>query len=626
MSCRKCHDLNLTGREDGFIVRISDFQSSCRFCILLLSLVQDFAPGVRDSSLEAKVRLDLLLQECPAVNIEVFVNDLAQGPGSFVTAASFWVYRTIESMIAELPSVGKLGILSPHSGSDECFQFAEDHIQTCLGSHQKCVQPSSSKLPKRLLHIGSSTGDTIKLVEPPPNTTAKYIALSHCWGAHQPIKTTLSNLADMKNNIPWTSLSAVFQDAVTVSRRLDIAYIWIDSLCIIQDSTPDWEIESSKMGSYYSGAYLTISASSSPNGTIPFLCHRSLEFLPREFSFETDDGPMTTVMARKHTGSSMSQLLEPLAPLASRGWVWQENILSTRILHYTASELIFECKTDFISEDGAKPRGFYSMGLSQKLLQKEVDPERCWNALMESYSVRKLTFERDRLPAVSGVAGVMNDVLGGGYLAGLWRGNLVMSLCWSRDYVSANEEAPLFLPGEYVAPSWSWASVHGAISFVDRNEEPEEAFVEDVTIVDVACDVKGLNRFGEVSSGLLVLRGKVVEMRLNCGDPKNCWTYTVGKDPETREPMAPDCALVRYTDDSGEYNVKRATAGDDLGPFELDVSCVELGTEGSGDDAINYGMIIAKSNRAGDVYVRFGLVQLDCDWFEEAVEMEVRIV
>ncbi|KAG4427724.1 hypothetical protein IFR05_016792 [Cadophora sp. M221] len=434
----------------------------------------------------------------------------------------------------------------------------------------------------------------------------------------------------MKNKIPWTALSAVFQDTITVSRKLGISWIWIDSLCIIQDSKTDWEIESSKMGTYYSNAHLTISASSSPKGTIPFLAPRSPAHLPKTFPLLTNDGIITnnsniTVTARKHTGSSMSQLLEPLAPLASRGWVWQENILSTRILHYTVSELIFECKTHFISEDGVTPRGFYSMGLSQKLSQSETDPESCWMGLIESYSVRKLTFEGDRLPAVSGVAGALERRMGGVYLAGLWMDYLVMGLCWSRDYISENMEVPLSTPGGYVAPSWSWASVNGVVGFVYRNEDPDEAFVEEVRVVDVDVEVKGLNRFGEVSSGFLVLRGEVVRMRLNCGDPRNCWTFTVGEDPETREPMAPDCALARYVNEDGKESVRRAKLGEALAPFEVDVWCMKLGTEDTGDEVIVYGVVIAKAKEA-ESYTRLGLVRLDCGWFQDAVEREIRVV
>lgn len=356
--------------------------------------------------------------------------------------------------VQELPTLGTLGSISTQPDSDECFAFIDDRIQNCCTLHSNCKRSTLTPLPKRVLNIGSGFGDAIKLVES-SSIQAAYIALSHCWGGHQPIKTTLSSMPQMQTGIEWHSLSRVFQDAITVSRRLGIEWIWIDSLCIIQDSKSDWEIESAKMCDYYSNAYLNISASSSKNGTIPFLHKRDSQWQPKSFPFKCNDGQEIEVLARRHTGSSMAQLVEDLSPLASRAWCWQENVLSTRVIHYTQSELIFECKSEVVSEDGSKPRAFYSMGLAQKLSggdNKKTNPYRCWHDLIESYSIRKLTFMGDKLPAVSGVAKYMQDATSSAYLAGLWKDNLPMDLCWSVDYVSTST-SPIFQPETYIAPS-----------------------------------------------------------------------------------------------------------------------------------------------------------------------------
>src|SRR6202034_4113352 len=181
---------------------------------------------------------------------------------------------------------------------------------------------------------------------------------------------------------------------------------------------------------------------------------------------------------------------EVLGPLASRGWVWQENVLSSRILHYTQAELIWECKSEISSEDGARPRGLYSMGLSQILLRGKDDPFYAWHYLIESYSVRQLTFETDKLPAVSGVASRIHEIVGSEYLAGLWKANMPMELCWSVDYISPLSSTPQLPPNSFIAPSWSWASVNGALSFVDR--DLKTSFDSRLTIVDVKCSVPGL--------------------------------------------------------------------------------------------------------------------------------------
>lgn len=526
--------------------------------------------------------------------------------------------------ISDLPGLGSLGHYSSHPDSDESFRFIDEKLHQCIGSHEKCGQSDPALVPERLLNIGTGENDTIRLAE--SNAPVRYVSLSHCWGTHQPIKTTSSNLSQMKTNIPWHDLSKVFQDAIKVARRLSVQWIWIDSLCIIQDSKSDWEIESSKMCDYYSNAYLTISASSSKDGTVPFLQRRAEIWWPESFSFTGTDGTESLIHARRHQGSTMTQPLEDLGPLASRGWVWQENVLSTRVLHYTEAELIWECRSELCSEDGAVPRGLYSNRLSQQLLQAERDPYQCWHNLIESYAVRKLTFESDRLPAISGVASKIQEMVGSHveYLAGLWKGNMPVELCWSVDYTSAHSSSPQLLPESFTAPSCSWASVHGPLSFVDR--DPNSPFSPLVTVLEAECNVPGLNPYGEVTNGYLVLQGPVVSMMVNCTDPYNCWTYGVGDDPELREPMAPDCMLVPFKK-NGRKSIKRARKGEDSVAFSMEVDCIRLGNESGENGEFMYGLILGLSETRADVYIRLGLVVLDSeDWFDGAVEKTLKII
>ncbi|KAF0320296.1 het domain-containing protein [Colletotrichum asianum] len=100
-----------------------------------------------------------------------------------------------------------------------------------------------------------------------------YVALSHCWGPEQlhPPETTWSNLRQRQECIDLTTLPSTFRDAVLVTRNLGVQYLWIDSLCIVQDDTADWQTESSKMAGYYSNAYLVISAAQAEDSTQGFL-------------------------------------------------------------------------------------------------------------------------------------------------------------------------------------------------------------------------------------------------------------------------------------------------------------------------------------------------------------------
>ncbi|EGZ72613.1 HET-domain-containing protein, partial [Neurospora tetrasperma FGSC 2509] len=156
----------------------------------------------------------------------------------------------------------------------------------CVDDHPKCrtalsgeifgfgSQNSSldvSKLPFRVLDVGSPGSLLVKLVETTTETPrAPYVALSHCWGPpdKQPLKTTLHTIGDhMHPGIPLDRLPQTFADAVWVTRELGIRYLWIDSLCIIQDSPADWETESQKMGSIYEGATLTLGAAYARNSS-----------------------------------------------------------------------------------------------------------------------------------------------------------------------------------------------------------------------------------------------------------------------------------------------------------------------------------------------------------------------
>ena len=120
-----------------------------------------------------------------------------------------------------------------------------------------------------------SNDSIIALHQPTDSLRANYVALSHCWGKHQPLRTLTSNYPTLtQDGIRLSQLSPVFRDAVRVCHRLGVEFLWIDSLCIIQDSKEDWERESARMCDYYENALFTISAASSPDGSVPFLRQR----------------------------------------------------------------------------------------------------------------------------------------------------------------------------------------------------------------------------------------------------------------------------------------------------------------------------------------------------------------
>jgi hypothetical protein len=143
--------------------------------------------------------------------------------------------------------------------------------QYCISNHSACSYGRNDITPTRFLSVAAE----LRIVEAGADHVGKaYAALSHCWGATPAIKRTSCNIRTLKASVDWNELPQNFKDAVIVARKLPIDYLWLDALCILQDSPDDWQHEASRMGDYYRNAYLTISALGVPDGNAEFLTPR----------------------------------------------------------------------------------------------------------------------------------------------------------------------------------------------------------------------------------------------------------------------------------------------------------------------------------------------------------------
>lgn len=104
--------------------------------------------------------------------------------------------------------------------------------------------------------------------------TGEYAALSHCWGSHETAKTTSKDIDSRLRNIPFESLPKTSQDAINLCREFKIRYIWIDSLCIIQDNEAAWRHEANGMTMVYGNAFLVLVASASSGDEISMFPRR----------------------------------------------------------------------------------------------------------------------------------------------------------------------------------------------------------------------------------------------------------------------------------------------------------------------------------------------------------------
>ncbi|PMD32736.1 HET-domain-containing protein [Hyaloscypha variabilis F] len=475
--------------------------------------------------------------------------------------------------------------------SDQCIGLAKQWMSECERNHPICKRWANSvSLPTRVLDVGSESQPP-RLVES-LGRTGRYAALSHCWGKAQPLTTTSENLSEHLIAIQLDQLPKTFKEAVLLAQRLDLQYIWIDSLCIIQDSEADWNTESAKMAEVYAGAVVTIAATSANDGREGLFVAKGAWNEAVPFSMANSHGEQTTIYIRSasndHHVMSKNNLFDA-HPLSRRGWVLQERLLSTRILMFTSCELVFDCQTllwcecghfpfktemssskteteAYAGEAAWCPRRTLRV-FTQRLLDilswardhppplmartvnslvqyaensltgpREENEAWHWQHIVESYTCRCLTRDEDTLPALSGLAKLLQGRLHDRYLAGLWRRDIHKQLLWSilpSTWSFTTEEFELLqrLPDDKInqlylpyrprrtadqAPSWSWASIRGAVWW-DAKWLPRGRLVEGLAeLVETRCvSATPVNPFGSVDAGgYLVLRAPLAPVRL----------------------------------------------------------------------------------------------------------------
>ncbi|KAL3426417.1 heterokaryon incompatibility protein [Phlyctema vagabunda] len=387
------------------------------------------------------------------------------------------------------------------------IQLIKTWIQECRETHDICLTNLENFLPTRLLDVGAfKTGEDIRLVAlnlddySSTNFQPEYVALSHCWGPPElrPITTTKANLKERMARISMSDLSNTFQDAVRTTRQIGERYLWIDSLCIIQDDIDDWAREAALMADVYGNAYCTLAALSSKNSTegchvVPKIQESIATFV--ELDYEDDNyGPYRIRVFQDEPLEWHEQYGDnPFrhrdygsadAPLRSRAWTLQERELSRRNIHFGRYQLLWECyelkATAQLPWHHKKPQDDFEMWPIRNELDEILAPSGPvasrdrWYELMEDYSFRALTQETDKLPALSGLARYYQDIFSGSkYIAGIWSTHLPAALLWRNVYGTIQKSST------YIAPTWSWASARGRISYESQRLRDSGGVIED---------------------------------------------------------------------------------------------------------------------------------------------------
>ncbi|KAI0448907.1 HET-domain-containing protein [Xylaria acuta] len=406
------------------------------------------------------------------------------------------------------------------------FQTALEWIEKCTTHHRCSDVAALPTLPTRVIDT-AIPGGLIRLVKG-ASRKERYACLSHCWGQEQPLMTTSHTLQSHMNEISWNCIPATFQDAINVSRKLGVRYIWIDSLCIIQDSVDDWESESSKMAEIYRNSYVTIAAAASRDskgglglnrprragttlkGTTssgkPYSIHVQCSIQPH---MRIDE--VTPKEGIQHPISPTTSIEHDYAgvfgafPLLTRGWVFQERLLSPRFLQFGKDELLWDCRESMLCECGQRPPDLPYNQVSVANKDHELLSHK-WRKIVEFYCSLSLTVPRDKLPALSGLAREIRERKPSAtYLAGLWSDSLDLDLLWI-PYGPENRRTD-----EYIAPSWSWADVGRKIIYPNiwrSNEERPSVKTLNTyfELTEAVCTPSSTDPTGRVAEGVLVLK------------------------------------------------------------------------------------------------------------------------
>jgi hypothetical protein len=491
--------------------------------------------------------------------------------------------------------------------------------------------------------------------------------------------TIKANIDLRRAGIPWNELGKTYRDAVTICRKLGFDYLWIDSLCIVQDDKDDWEREAARMVLVYENAFLVIRAMWSKDGDAGILSERSVQDPPSSFwpltaPFDTGltspdyintnqnqkvEAPPPVIFARLQPEHHAQEIRRwnpdyekpvqdrdrdiQFEPLSTRAWAFQEYIVSRRAISYYVTEMSWECAQMRRCECGlaemTRDKGIQTMANQFRTLVIMAPFYRMaisnyglgWSEIVRAYSALRLTFESDRLPALSGLASRYGGLCHGKwdgsfvavhdkdgryvpkepqdpagpdlrlrYLAGLWEFELPLNLLWYRKrsdrggLEGSGVEDKWRYGGCYRAPTWSWAACTGPVAFKTVPKEEQGQSLAVASVDSVEYSPKGADPYSDCASASISLSGLVVEGRL-------VWT----EDRKPRFRLADGSAWVDVLLDFGTPEQGIQVYGADLDK----VSLMELHRSLKN----SYGLVLVRREASGK-FERIGVFSREEHW------------
>ena len=513
-----------------------------------------------------------------------------------------------------------------HTNSAKSGTLVDSWVRRCVKEHPICNLDKTSDytLPTRLLDLGDRSEPLlIRLTETKTlEQDSRYITLSHCWGGKVPFILKNGNVNDFKQGVHISELPLSFQHAISITHSLGIRYLWIDSLCVIQDSISDWEREAGQMKGVYQNALLTIAATGAENSTVGLFFDRNVDLSLSVFinlswtgipegTYRAFDGRVFDLWAEA------SQ-----APLNQRAWVVQERLLSRRTVQFGKSQVVWICQDLQACETFPDRLPWNAMedlqylGLAADLRHRPSTlPSVVWPQIVRVFSGSQLTQETDKCTAISGIAEEIHTSTGDRYVAGMWQSCFVPQMSWqSRHDANKCEDIVARSPLKYRAPSWSWLSIDGHISLWKDARVNDCKVVFDVLNIEVENTTR--NQFGSIRSAQIVGCGMLRSGILKDVED-SARILVLGGRPITSDESF---GLFGFWDDS-QFSIDV-----DANKGHVNVWCLPLLLDHNDSktddcDLLYFGIILVETGQRKNEYKRIGCFQLGYDSRDDYLQL-----
>lgn len=398
-----------------------------------------------------------------------------------------------------LPS--PLCLYSREVRSQVSIDLVKHWMDTCQSQHERC-KVKSLPIPVRQVTRFIDVCE-LKLVSPKAEGL-EYVALSYVWGVAKPLaKKDNFQRCCSTGGLVLASIPKTISDAIRLVRDMGERYLWVDTLCIVQDDPDDKQRQLPAMGTIYRCAKLVIVAAAGEDA------YTGLPGL-----YDTD----RRVFKQCNEGSDQYRFASGQAPLSKvlmdtiwrrRGWTFQEAVLSHRTLFFTKNLIYWSCRTDIWREDIVLPSETHPVamrlnyrnsiwGFANNIPQQDDAPKDGGASEIDLYyqqvshfSTTKFRDYNDSLWAFTGILESLSPLFPRGFIWGTPYDDLDSALLWyepcllcvanrrSRGYhkVTLGEQTS-YLP----YPTWSWLSTANAIMFQERPDISEITWHDSITI------------------------------------------------------------------------------------------------------------------------------------------------